>query len=165
MRAKGIKNLVTREGIMAARDILDSREYCDTLIERAKTGSIPPIIEALLWHYAYGPPKAQHEAIVAPAANAAKIAQLATGELAGRADALAQAIRASSRSHQKALVEVPAPAASISDAAQERRDELPSIEDGRPAKAVASSRWQRNRIKGQNGDAVPTVIEAEIVKA
>lgn len=41
---------------IAAGNILDSAEYQDSLLRRARLGTLPPAIEQMLWHYRYGKP-------------------------------------------------------------------------------------------------------------
>lgn len=56
-RVRGSLGRLTREAREAALEILESPEYRDSLIERASEGTLPPVIEVMLWTYAYGKPK------------------------------------------------------------------------------------------------------------
>lgn len=55
-RPKGSRNKSTLEAKEAAGEILESAEYRESLIVRAKAGTLPPQIETMLWHYRYGKP-------------------------------------------------------------------------------------------------------------
>ncbi len=60
-RQKGTSNKVTAEARAICAAIVDDPTYRRTLVARAKAGELPPAIEAMLWHYAYGKPKEQIE--------------------------------------------------------------------------------------------------------
>lgn len=55
-RPKGSKNKVTLEARAAASLIVDDPEYRDTLLAKARKGTLSPAMEALLWYYAHGKP-------------------------------------------------------------------------------------------------------------
>lgn len=52
----GATQLTRHEAQRFARDILTSQSYRDQLQLRAKNGNLPPAVETMLWHYAYGKP-------------------------------------------------------------------------------------------------------------
>ncbi len=60
-RKKGTSNKVTAEAKAVCAAIVDDPTYRKKLIARAKAGELPPAIEAMLWHYAFGKPKEQVE--------------------------------------------------------------------------------------------------------
>jgi hypothetical protein len=56
-RPKGSINRVTLAARTLARGIVESPEYRASLEARAKDGTLPPAVETMLWHYAFGRPK------------------------------------------------------------------------------------------------------------
>ena len=60
-RRRGTTNKVTAEARAVCAAIVDDPAYRKKLVARAKAGELPPAIEAMLWHYAYGKPKEQVE--------------------------------------------------------------------------------------------------------
>lgn len=52
----GATPAVKREAQVFARGILESDEYRAKLRTRALAGDLPPAVETMLWHYAYGKP-------------------------------------------------------------------------------------------------------------
>ena len=56
-RPKGSKNRQTLEAEAFARGIVESSAYRASLEARVEAGSLPPGVETMLWHYAYGKPK------------------------------------------------------------------------------------------------------------
>ena len=60
-RKKGVPNRATTEVKAICAAIVDDPAYRKTLVARAKAGELPPALEAMLWHYAYGKPKEQIE--------------------------------------------------------------------------------------------------------
>lgn len=60
-RIKGTPNKST--GLIAekCRALLEDPGYQDYFTHRLKQGALPPVLEALMWHYAYGKPKELHE--------------------------------------------------------------------------------------------------------
>jgi hypothetical protein len=51
-----LPSIKTRQAQEFAARILDSEAYRTSLELRAKNGSLPPAVETMLWHYAYGKP-------------------------------------------------------------------------------------------------------------
>ena len=49
-----------------ARQIVESESYRETVQNRAKTGTLPQSIEAMLWYYAYGKPIEQVHMTLSP---------------------------------------------------------------------------------------------------
>lgn len=60
-RAKGTPNKVTAEARDICRAFLESAPYRVTLKDRIEAGRLPPAVETMLWHYAYGKPKEEIE--------------------------------------------------------------------------------------------------------
>jgi Family of unknown function (DUF5681) len=60
-RPKGVPNKSTVEVRQIATRLLEDPEYQRQLVERLRTGKLPPQMEALLWFYAHGKPKDQLE--------------------------------------------------------------------------------------------------------
>lgn len=59
-RPKGVPNKASREIKEAARALVERPEYVASLQQRIDGGKAPHM-ETLLFHYAYGKPKEQHE--------------------------------------------------------------------------------------------------------
>jgi hypothetical protein len=55
-RRKGVPNRVTLEVRKAASALVEDGEYRAELLERLRAGTLPPAVEVMLWHYAYGRP-------------------------------------------------------------------------------------------------------------
>jgi len=70
--------------------VLRSTEYQASVRTRAKNGTLPPAIEQLLWHYAYGKPVDRIE-LTRP--DEAELAALPYDQLAAEAEMLAMALR------------------------------------------------------------------------
>jgi len=87
-RARGSR--VPNEARDFSAGILRSEEYKLSVKTRAKNGTLPPAVEQLLWHYAYGKPVDRLE-ISRP--DEAELAGLPYDELAAEAELLAQALR------------------------------------------------------------------------
>ena len=60
-RAKGQPNRIYSEVGERCRQLLESDEYQRYFQERLRTGKLPPAVEAMTWHYAYGKPVERHE--------------------------------------------------------------------------------------------------------
>ena len=73
-----------------ARDILESRTYRDSLETRAAKGDLPPAVETMLWHYAYGKPLEQVAVSVDVHDD---LGQLSAQQLAARALQLTDRLR------------------------------------------------------------------------
>jgi hypothetical protein len=56
-RIAGTPNKVTAEAKSIAQLILCSLDYRDSVQARVKEGNLPPAVECMLWHYAYGKPR------------------------------------------------------------------------------------------------------------
>ena len=56
-RKKGVPNKATVEVRVACLAIVDDPQYRQTLLARARAGTLPPAVECMLWHYAKGKPK------------------------------------------------------------------------------------------------------------
>jgi len=56
-RTKGTPNKATREVKTFCASLLESARYQRQLRERVHKGTLPPALEAMLWHYAYGVPR------------------------------------------------------------------------------------------------------------
>lgn len=70
--------------------ILRDPEYREMLHKRAIAGVLPPAMESMLWHYAYGKPPDRIE--IGLLGGEADLEHLSAAELAERAQALAQAL-------------------------------------------------------------------------
>ena len=55
-RPKGAQNKATLEVREFCRGLIDRREYQARLVQRWDAGRLPPLLEAMVWHYAYGKP-------------------------------------------------------------------------------------------------------------
>lgn len=56
-RPKGRPNKVTLEVRDLAKHLVENTEYRRRLETRLLKGTLPPALEAMLWHYAHGKPK------------------------------------------------------------------------------------------------------------
>jgi hypothetical protein len=56
-RKKGSLNKTTREAKELCASLLQNPTYLRNLRNRVLDGTLPPALEAMLWHYAYGVPK------------------------------------------------------------------------------------------------------------
>ena len=56
-RPKGVPNKATKEVKELARRLVLEPEYQQKLRHRLLKGTLPPAVESLLWHYAFGKPK------------------------------------------------------------------------------------------------------------
>jgi hypothetical protein len=56
-RPKGSQNKSTGEVRDLARALVNDPEYRRNLDVRLKRGKLAPMVESMLWHYAYGKPK------------------------------------------------------------------------------------------------------------
>ena len=54
--ASGVTNMTRGEAASFCRNILTSQTYRDGLEKRLLRGDLPPALECLLWHYAFGKP-------------------------------------------------------------------------------------------------------------
>lgn len=55
----GATNFTRGEAQKFARNLLESKDYRESLKERIHTKTLPPAVETMLWHYAYGKPVEQ----------------------------------------------------------------------------------------------------------
>lgn len=60
-RTKGTPNKSTGEVAERCRALIEDPAYVDYFKHRLYVGQLPPALEALTWHYAYGKPKELHE--------------------------------------------------------------------------------------------------------
>jgi hypothetical protein len=87
----GATNLTRHEAQSFARQLLDSADYRDSLQKRIRTGDLPPAVETMLWHYAYGKPVEQVQLQVSTVEQ--DLSQLSSAELEQRAKELLDALR------------------------------------------------------------------------
>lgn len=87
-RPPGRPNRRTIIGREFAQGILESEEYQQSLKRRIENGTLSPLVEILLYHYAYGKPKETVEIRRGPI----DLSGLSTDELAQRAHSLAKQI-------------------------------------------------------------------------
>jgi hypothetical protein len=81
-------------------DILRSDEYRRSVQVRAKLGTLPPAVETLLWHYAYGKP-VEHVAVTT-AANA-DLSDMSAEQLAERASFIASVLKETASARAAAI--------------------------------------------------------------
>lgn len=55
-RQKGTPNKATIEVQARCRELIESPTYVEYFKHRLEVGQLPPALEALAWHYAYGKP-------------------------------------------------------------------------------------------------------------
>ena len=60
-RPKGSKNKTATLAGDRCRALIESEDYARYFKHRLEVGQLPPVLEALMWHYAYGKPKELHE--------------------------------------------------------------------------------------------------------
>lgn len=60
-RRAGVPNKVASEVGARCRALLESQKYQDYFAHRLEVGNLPPMLEALTWHYAYGKPVERQE--------------------------------------------------------------------------------------------------------
>lgn len=70
------------------REVLESEGYRTTVQDRAKNGTLPAAIEALLWYYAYGKPIEQVQMTIVPGQE--DLSTLSVAELQKRAATIAE---------------------------------------------------------------------------
>lgn len=88
--ATGATAHVRHEVQKAARKILENGDYQASLVLRAKLGTLPPAVETMLWHYAYGKPA---ENLNVNVQDQTDLSSLSVEDLAGRALQLARALQ------------------------------------------------------------------------
>jgi len=59
-RRLGVPNKATTEVRELARKLIADQDYKKNFKQRWRTGDIPPQVETMIWHYAYGKPKETH---------------------------------------------------------------------------------------------------------
>ncbi|HLZ07813.1 MAG TPA: hypothetical protein VKT80_04445, partial [Chloroflexota bacterium] len=74
-----------------ALSILRSEDYRKSLLDRARAGTLPANIEAMLWAYAYGRPTERVE--VTHVSPASQMADMPVEELAKRAEIIAKVLK------------------------------------------------------------------------
>jgi len=89
-RPPGALNKNRGEAKTFCQEVLRSEEYRNSVKTRARSGTLPPQVEVLLWHYAYGKP-VEHVALTT-AANT-DLSELTTEQLAERANFIASVLR------------------------------------------------------------------------
>jgi hypothetical protein len=60
-RPKGAKNKASAEIKDLARRLLNDKSYRERFATRLNEGELPPAVECMLYHYAYGKPAEQYE--------------------------------------------------------------------------------------------------------
>lgn len=80
-----------------AQEIVESKDYRDSLTSRIKSGALPAQLEAMLWHYAYGKPKETVEVLVNEHAIEQELNDLSEEQLAARAQEIAVEIATMAR--------------------------------------------------------------------
>lgn len=80
--------MASRAAKEAAKLIIESESYRRSLVARAAAGTLPPGIESMLWHYAYGKPTETIEMKVRE-----DLSGLSDQQLAQRAEQIAAALR------------------------------------------------------------------------
>lgn len=60
-RPKGARNKATVEVETACRALVDDPKYREYFAHRLGVGQLPPALEAMVWHYAYGKPTERME--------------------------------------------------------------------------------------------------------
>ena len=60
-RPPGVQNKVTVEVRKICTALVNDAKYRDNLTRRLQAGKLPPAVECLLWHYAFGKPKDEIE--------------------------------------------------------------------------------------------------------
>lgn len=100
-RPKGSPNKASLYIQKFCRGILESEEYIASVKRRIVADTLPPQIEALYHHYAYGKPKDTIE-IITPQAD---LAGMSADELAHEAQETARAILAYKQQEQDAALE------------------------------------------------------------
>jgi hypothetical protein len=60
-RVKGVPNKATADVKALCRGLLGDAAYQATFKARFLEGRLPPAVECLVWHYAYGKPTEHHE--------------------------------------------------------------------------------------------------------
>lgn len=108
----GATNFTRSEAQQFARGILQSDDYRNSLKSRAKTGTLPPQVETMLWHYAYGKPVEQ---LNVTNSSGLDLSQMGSAELADIATRLADAMREAKEVEDLlAATQTPAPSTSSS---------------------------------------------------
>lgn len=79
-----------REAQSFARGLLTSTAYRDSLEKRLLAGDLPPAVESMLWHYAFGKPIEQVEVSMRQAEQ--DLSRLSMQELLEKADQLRDAL-------------------------------------------------------------------------
>ena len=57
-RPAGTPNRATKEARLFCQRLVSDSEYRENLEARLRAGTLPPALESLIWHYAYGKPPA-----------------------------------------------------------------------------------------------------------
>jgi hypothetical protein len=88
---KGIPNKATRQAREFAQMIISSPAYQSSLVARIRSGTLPPAIEQMLWHYAFGKPK--EHITIEDLRSGEDLEALSTSDIARRAEILAERVR------------------------------------------------------------------------
>lgn len=89
-RPPGALNRTSRQAREFAQMLVSSPAYRFSLIARIKAGTLPPAIETMIWHYAFGKPK---ETIELVDDREKDFSSTTTQDLAKRAELLAIVLR------------------------------------------------------------------------
>lgn len=94
---------VSAEARALARNIIDNQLYRENLLARATRGMLPPGVETMLWHYAFGKPPDVVDMQVTDVTTA-KLQEMSDEELAARAQNIAIGIMAEKEREARARV-------------------------------------------------------------
>jgi hypothetical protein len=56
-RPQGVANIATTDARKLCQSLVENPAYRTSFAQRLKAGELPPALEAMVWHYAYGKPK------------------------------------------------------------------------------------------------------------
>lgn len=60
-RKAGVPNRATQEVEARCRALIEASDYAQSFAQRFQSGQLPPALEAMTWHYAYGKPTERME--------------------------------------------------------------------------------------------------------
>lgn len=86
--ANGATLFTRHEAQRFARQLVESQDYKDSIDRRIRSDSLPPAVECMLWHYAFGKPIEQVNVTVQPGQE--DLSTLSVDELLRRAQELAK---------------------------------------------------------------------------
>lgn len=84
-RTPGAIGYKTREARANAREIIEDVAYKENLKLRAVKGTLHPVVEQMLWHYAYGKPKDRVEVQTSASTTGRDYHEMSESELAALA--------------------------------------------------------------------------------